>query len=92
MGVVQGSVESILIHQRIMVSLFDDISIFHNENQISISNCGETMCDDNDVLPLVNLSIDSSIFSSVLVSTFDVASSKINNGAFLIIALAIVIN
>ena len=46
----------------------------------------------NEVRPVMSLSIDFEISSSVLVSTLDVASSKMSIGEFLIMARAIVTN
>ena len=77
LAVVQLCIESVLCQQFFVVALLNDIAVFHDKDQVR---------------PAVDLCIASWINCSVLVSTDDVASSRIRNGASSTIARAIVIN
>lgn len=46
LAIVQSIIETALSNQLIMSTLFDNTSVFHNKDQIRITNRGETMGND----------------------------------------------
>ena len=46
LAIVEISIEAILGHEFLVITLLDNISIFHHENQIRITNSGQAMGND----------------------------------------------
>ena len=46
LAIIEISIEAILAHEFLVVALLDNISIFHHENQIRISDSGQAMGND----------------------------------------------
>ena len=43
LAIIEISIESILAHEFLVVALLDNISVFHHENQIRITDSGQAM-------------------------------------------------